>query len=176
MEGYNQRPIDTGQMPTPTSSLQELPFHSPEFTLYEQLPEKLKGERVRQLERGYSMETHDRPTYSEEMRRAAEERKRDERERVASNEEVEHRKPRIQRQPPVHLTRIRPPSYVIQRKTKTLEARTDTNTRPPERHPVMEVLDPPRTSCASPPGSTSSRLPKPDKKSWLDKIRSMKRS
>ncbi|KAK6012762.1 hypothetical protein OSTOST_22062, partial [Ostertagia ostertagi] len=123
------RPIDTGQVPT--SSLQELPFHSPgatpvsnrkfpekvPFRLYDQLPEKMKVERVRQLERGYSMETHDRPTYSEEMRRLAEERKRDERERVASNEEAENRKSRIQRQPPVHLTRIRPPSYVIQRKT-----------------------------------------------------------
>ncbi|KAK6025688.1 hypothetical protein OSTOST_08408 [Ostertagia ostertagi] len=39
--------------------------------VYDQLPEKMKVERVRQLERGYSMETHDRPTYSEEMRRSA---------------------------------------------------------------------------------------------------------
>ncbi|KAK6011723.1 hypothetical protein OSTOST_23181, partial [Ostertagia ostertagi] len=132
----------------------------------------MKVERVRQLERGYSMETHDRPTYSEEMRRLAEERKRDERERVASNEEAENRKSRIQRQPPVHLTRIRPPSYVIQRKTHEPE----TSARPSERHPIMEILDPPRASCGSPPGTMSSRLPKPDKKSWLDKIRSMKRS
>ncbi|KAK5982474.1 hypothetical protein GCK32_004838 [Trichostrongylus colubriformis] len=188
MEGYNQRPIDTGQVPT--SSLQELPFHSPAATpatsrkfpekvpyrLYDQLPEKMKGERVRQLERGYSMEAHDRPTYSEEMRRVVDERKRDERERIASTEETEQRKCRIQRQPPVHLTRIRPPSYVLQRKTKTLDGRPDINTRPSDRHPVMEVLDPPRASCTSPPGSTSSRLPKPDKKSWLDKIRNMKRS
>uniref|UniRef100_A0A7I4YMK1 Uncharacterized protein n=1 Tax=Haemonchus contortus TaxID=6289 RepID=A0A7I4YMK1_HAECO len=183
MEGYNQRPIDTGQMPT--SSLQDLPFHSPAATpvnikkfpekvphrLYDQLPEKSKIERVRQLERGYSMENHE-PTYSDEMRRVVEERKRDERDRVASTGDVEHRKSRIQRQPPVHLTRIRPPSYVVQRRTKTLEARADS--RPPERHPVLEVLDPPKSSCASPPGS-SSRLPKPDKKSWLDKIRNMKR-
>lgn len=185
MDSHCQRPIDTGQIPT--SSLQELPFHSPISTPvaarkfadkpplrhYDQLPEApRKVERVRQLERGYSMDTHDRSPYLDEMRRAKEEQRRDDFRRPPAVE-VERRPSRIQRQPPVHLTRIKPPSHIVQRKP-SVEGRCEP--RPPERFAVMDILDPPRPSCASPTAPMSSRLPKPDKKSWLDKIRSMKRS
>ncbi|VDL76415.1 unnamed protein product [Nippostrongylus brasiliensis] len=182
MESYSQRPIDTGQIPT--SSLQDLPCHSPVSTpvasrkvadkssmrLYDQLVEvSRKPERARHLERGYSMDTHDRLPYSEELRRVKDERLRNEF-RAQHTIEAERRPSRIQRQPPVHLTRIKPPSQVAQRKS-IVELRTDM--RPSERPAVAEILDPPRPTCGSP---TCSRLPKPDKKSWLDKIRSMKRS
>lgn len=156
------RPIDTGQIPT--SSLQELPFHSPistpvaarkfadkpplrrkwwflptqsakdsaGFPDYDQLPEApRKVERVRQLERGYSMDTHDRSPYLDEMRRAKEEQRRDDFRRPPAVE-VERRPSRIQRQPPVHLTRIKPPSHIVQRKPVSVVSRLWCNVR--EKH------------------------------------------
>ncbi|KAK6752660.1 hypothetical protein RB195_003831 [Necator americanus] len=185
MDSYSQRPIDTGQVPT--SSLQDLPFHSPTSTpamirkftdkppqprTYDQLPDMQRIEKVRKLERGYSMDNHDRPAYADDVRRLKEDRKRDD--MRSSPGEAERRPSRIQRSQPVHLTRIRPPSQLAQRKVKTLEHRVEP--RPPERNPVLEILDPPRPLCSPPPCPPTSRLPKPDKKSWLDKIRSIKRT
>ncbi|KAL6737369.1 hypothetical protein Aduo_011018 [Ancylostoma duodenale] len=185
MDSYSQRPIDTGQMPT--SSLQDLPFQSPTSTpmtirkfpdkppqhrAYDQLPDIHRVERVRKLERGYSMDNHDRP-YTDDVRRVNNERKREE--MRAPSGDAERRPSRIQRSQPVHVTRIKPPSQLAaQRKVKTLEPRVES--RLPERHPVMEILDPPRPVCSPPPCPPTSRLPKPDKKSWLDKIRNIKRT
>ncbi|KHJ80098.1 hypothetical protein OESDEN_20235 [Oesophagostomum dentatum] len=146
------------------------PDKPPQPRAYDQLPDIHRVERVRKLERGYSMDNHDRPTYAEEARKQKDERKRDE----VRGPEAERRPSRIQRSQPVHLTRIKPPSQLAQRKAKTLESRIEP--RPSERHPVMEILDPPRPACSPPPCPPTSRLPKPDKKSWLDKIRSIKRT
>ncbi|VDK80357.1 unnamed protein product [Cylicostephanus goldi] len=118
------------------------------------------------------MDNHDRPTYSEDVRKQIDERRKED--VRASVGEAERRTSKIQRSQPVHLTRIRPPSQLAQRKVKTLESpRMDC--RPQERHPVMDILDPPRPNCSPPPCPPTSRLPKPDKKSWLDKIRNMKK-
>ncbi|KAJ1351031.1 hypothetical protein KIN20_006967 [Parelaphostrongylus tenuis] len=129
------------------------------------------------------MDTHERSAYDI---RQKEERKRDDT-RGNSGELPERRASRIQRSQPVHLTRIKPPSQIGQRKAKTLLPRLES--KPPDRHPVMEILDPPRTTCSPPPPTppsppppppsasvTSSRLSKSDKKSWLDKIRNIKRT
>ncbi|CAJ0603594.1 unnamed protein product [Cylicocyclus nassatus] len=185
-ESYSKRPIDTGQFPT--SSLQELPFQSPNSTpvmirkfaekppqhrAYDQLPDMQRVERLRRLERGYSMDNHDRPTYAEDVRKQIDERRKEDVRGAAA--ETERRTSKIQRSQPVHLTRIRPPSQLAQRKVKTLESpRMDC--RPQERHPVMDILDPPKPNSSPPPCPPTSRLPKPDKKSWLDKIRNMKRN
>ncbi|VDM51754.1 unnamed protein product [Angiostrongylus costaricensis] len=202
------RPMDAGQIPT--SSLQDLPFRNPVTTpvmsrkfsdkfscgTYNELAEIARRERVRKLERGYSMDTHERSTCDI---RQKDERKRDDI-RENSGETPERRASRIQRSQPVHLTRIKPPSQIAQRKTvkqnrisvritylvKTFLPRLES--RPPERHAVMEILDPPRTGCSPPPptppppppppsaSANPSRLSKADKKSWLDKIRNMKRT
>uniref|UniRef100_A0A0K0D4D9 Uncharacterized protein n=1 Tax=Angiostrongylus cantonensis TaxID=6313 RepID=A0A0K0D4D9_ANGCA len=191
---FPQVPIDTGRIPT--SSLQDLPFRSPVTTpvmsrkisdkfscgTYNELAEIARRERVRKLERGYSTDTHERSTYD---KRHKDERKRDDI-RGNSGEPSERRASRIQRSQPVHLTRIKPPSQIGQRKTITLLRRLES--RPLERHAVMEILDPPRTGCSPPPptppppppppsaSANPSRLSKTDKKSWLDKIRNMKRT
>ncbi|KJH42237.1 hypothetical protein DICVIV_11773 [Dictyocaulus viviparus] len=184
-ENGRERALDAGCFPT--SSLQDILYRSPmntpvmsrrfsdkfSLTTYNEPEEIPKLNRNRRLDRGYSVDTHERT--------ASDIRRKDELkvDNLQGNSgEVNDRRPsKIQRSQPVHLTRLKPPSQSAQRRAKMIAPRT-TEYRISERMAAVEVLDLTSPACIREPSSCPSAngLTKPDKKSWFDKFRNMKRS